>query len=284
MNSKVSLIKSDDHFGGTLSALEQVRSEIEYKVKNAKDVVIKVNFVSVLRELATTPSQAVDATISFLRTFYKGPIKIAETATMGTTAIGFMRYGFNKLAKKYKNVSILDLARDETVEMSMGNFKVPYSKTMKETDCLISITRPKTHNSVVATLSLKNVAVGGIVGPRSRVHSGDINKNLLDSAKFRSPDFAILDGVVSMEGNGPISGDSVDTGWVMAGGDFLAVDTLALYLMGIDLNDVGYLALCAKEGMGSVYPESVEIAGDDPIKLRKNLSMHPNFELLRQWK
>ncbi|MFA6981982.1 MAG: DUF362 domain-containing protein [Patescibacteria group bacterium] len=284
MISRVSLVKSNDHFEGTKSALENLRPEIEAKVKRSKEVVLKINFVSVLRELATTPSEAVDATIDFLRSFYDGPIKIVETATMGTTAIGFLRYGFNKLAKKYQNVQILDLAKDQTVEMDLGGFTVPYSKTMKETDCLISITRPKTHNSVVATLALKNVAVGGIVGARGQIHSGDINKNLLASAKFRAPDISILDGVVGMQGNGPISGDPIDSGWVSVSTDFMAIDTLALFLMGINLDDVGYLTYCAQDGMGNIYPKDVEVLGEDPASLKKAFKMHPTFGSQRLWR
>lgn len=281
--SEVSLIKSKDHYGGTLLAMEAIRASIEDRVGSADEVVIKINFVSVLRELATTPSKSVEGVIVFLRSFYQGPIKIVEMATMGTTKLGFARYGFNRIARKYEGVEILDLAKDELVEMDLGGFKVPYSKTMREASCLISVTRPKTHNSVVATLSLKNVAVGGIVGRRGAVHSGDINKNLFMSALFRSPDIAVLDGVVSMEGDGPIGGSPLETEWISAGTDFLSVDTLALYLMGIDLSDVGYLSLCSQEGIGETFPENVKVIGEDPSTLRKNFKMHATFEDQRKW-
>lgn len=293
MASKVSVVSSPTHEKGVLNCLTNLQDQLEAKLKTVDQVVIKINFVKVEPELATTPFEAVKYFIQFIRPFYKGEIVIAEQASFGITSFGFKKYGFKKLADSDEKIRLLDLAKDESVlvEIPYGDkiLRIPISKTMCETPFLISITRPKAHDSVVVTLGIKNVLVGAISGGffnRRKIHQGmyihDIMRGI---AEYVYPDFTLLDGTVGMEGNGPASGTAIASQFCVASFDSLLADSVATYLMGFDIADVGYLNMLAKDKKyGLLYPnEIIEVAGDDPELLRRNFRPHDTFEFQKNW-
>jgi uncharacterized protein (DUF362 family) len=291
MTSKVSLTQASDHFSGTLVALNAVGETFLPRLLVSKNVVIKVNFVAAVRELATTPAQSVAAFLDFVRSSgYEGPITIAETAVMGSAAVGFKLFGFHEMARKY-DATLFDLRKDDSfpvtiLDASGGEIQVPYSRTLADAGFLVSMTRPKTHDTVVATLSIKNVAVGGLIKSRSSVHQGKmIHPDLVRIVKVRAPDLGILDGIVGMQGNGPIAGSPMKSGWVAVGTDLLALDSLAVYLMGFKLENVGYLQLLKEENFGNCYPGTgVEIIGNSPEELVRKYKPHSSYSRQIHWR
>ena len=108
----------------------------------------------------------------------------------------------------------------------------------------------KTHHWVGATLSMKNlfgVVPSGIYGwPKNVLHWVGIEESIVDlHAAFRHH-FAIVDGIVGMEGNGPIQGTAKHVGVLVAGGDPVAVDATCCRIMGIDPMRIRYLQLAAR--------------------------------------
>jgi len=294
MKIEVSLVSSPTHQEGVTDCLSNLRDQLEQKLKIVDQVVIKINFVKVDPELATTPMESVKYFIDFIRPFYKGEIIIAEQATFGITSYGFKKYGFKSIADSDEKIRLLDLAKDKTVnvEIPYGDktLKIPLCKTMCETPFLVSVTRPKTHDTVVVTLGIKNVVVGAISGGffnRRKIHQGmHIHDIMYGIAKYVYPDFTLLDGTVGMEGNGPASGTAIDSKFCLASFDALATDSLATYLMGFYINDVGYLNMLAdKEQYGLLYPnEQIEILGEELDILRKYFKPHRTFEVQKKWK
>lgn len=288
MTSKVSLAKNKNSYAGVLAALKPLENQIKAKIKGAKKPIIKVNFVSTYRELAATPVESVNATLEFLKPFYKDEILIVEGATLGETFEGYKNFGYLPLEKEY-NVKLFDLNQDEASPVTLHDrnghpFTLPFVNTVKNSDFIISICRAKTHNDVVITLTLKNLAVGSL-HQRSRVHQDKVvHRNLCDLAKVAKPSLSIIDGTIGMEGDGPVGGTEINSGWVAAGLDFLAVDTLGLYLMGFELDKVGYLKLCQEEGLGNAYPEKVKVIGEDPEKLKKNFKPHSTYSSQINWR
>ena len=72
------------------------------------------------------------------------------------------------------------------------------------------------------------------------MHSGGnrgLSYNLFQLAQIGvQPDLAVLDGVVGMEGNGPVRGTPIEQGVIIASTDWLAADRLGVELMGVDYN------------------------------------------------
>jgi len=87
-----------------------------------------------------------------------------------------------------------------------------------------------------------------------------------------------------MEGRGPTFGTPIRSNWVLASTDFLAADSLATYLMGFDLKNVGYLYLCRKENLGNAYPDNIQIIGENPKKLRMHYKPHPTYKKQINWR
>ena len=74
-NSKITLVKSNNSYDGVLSALTPLKKDIAQKIRNAKRVIIKVNFVTIYNPLAATPVDSVRAVLDFLKPYFFGYIR-----------------------------------------------------------------------------------------------------------------------------------------------------------------------------------------------------------------
>jgi uncharacterized protein (DUF362 family) len=295
---KVSLVKSNDHYGGVQRSLEHIKNDIKKSLSDVSSLVIKINLVITRTprysdgvESATTPLQAVKSFIDFVSPFYNGEIIIAESATWGKTKEGFEMYGFTELAEESPQIRLLDLREDasivKTIKYTEGTLTLSFSKTMLEAPFLVSIARPKTHCSVVATAGIKNVLVGAINGgwkERLKIHKGNLIHDIMASiGDVFYPDLVIVDGTVGMEGNGPIRGTEIKSGWTLASLDALAADSMTTHLMGFDADDVPYLKMLKQKGIGFFYPtDKIEIVGEKPEDLITPFKPHRNFKKKRK--
>jgi uncharacterized protein (DUF362 family) len=89
--------------------------------------------------------------------------------------------------------------------------------------------------------------------------------------------FAIVDGIVGMEGNGPIQGKPKPAGVLVLGSDLAAVDATCCRIMGIDPDKIEYLRL-ASEKLGVTDQARIEQRGE---AIR---SVRTNFELIAQFR
>ena len=112
-------------------------------------------------------------------------------------------------------------------------------ETLYNADLLVSMPKLKTHHWAGVTLSLKNmfgVVPGSVYGwPKNILHWQGIHNSILDiNSSLPVRQFAIVDGIVGMEGNGPLQGQSIDSGVLIFGEDLVAVDATAARLMKIE--------------------------------------------------
>jgi len=116
-------------------------------------------------------------------------------------------------------------------------------------DLLVSMPKMKTHHWAGVTLSMKNlfgVVSCGVYGwPKNVLHWAGIHESIADLYNALPHHFAIVDGIVGMEGNGPIQGNRKHAGVVVAGQDLLAVDATCCQIMGIDPHRIQCLRLAA---------------------------------------
>ena len=103
--------------------------------------------------------------------------------------------------------------------------------------------------------------------PKNVLHWAGLNGSILDVAAAVRPGLAIVDGIVGMQGNGPIQGDPVNAGVIIVGTDPVAVDSTAAHLMGIDPERVDYL-FDAGRFLGQIHPELIRQVGEDPGRSR----------------
>jgi uncharacterized protein (DUF362 family) len=139
-------------------------------------------------------------------------------------------------------------------------------ETIANADLLVSMPKLKTHHWAGVTLSLKNmfgIMPGAIYGwPKNVLHFAGIEQSILDiNAALRVPRFNIVDGIVGMEGNGPIQGAARQSGVLVFGPDPVAVDATAARLMGIEPRNIWYLAQ-ADRFLGNMADDRIEQVGE----------------------
>ncbi len=150
-------------------------------------------------------------------------------------------------------------------------------------DLIVSLAKMKTHHWAGATLSMKNlfgIVPGSLYGwPKNKLHYIGIQESVVAlNRKFRNT-FAIVDGVIGMEGNGPIQGTPKPTGVLVMGRDLVAVDSTCCRIMGIDPEKVEYLRMAA--GLGHVRGSRIQQRGESIASVRTNFALIDEFKGLR---
>lgn len=158
-------------------------------------------------------------------------------------------------------------------------------ETLYNADVLVSMPKLKTHHWAGVTLSLKNmfgVVPGSVYGwPKNILHWQGIHNSILDiNSSLPVRQFAIVDGVVGMEGNGPLQGQAKDSGILIFGDDLVAVDATAARLMRIEPKKIKYLAE-AGEFLGNVNYESIEQIGENLERMQKDFRVIEEFQELK---
>jgi len=146
----------------------------------------------------------------------------------------------------------------------------------KEVDWIVSVAKMKTHHWAGATLSMKNlfgVMPGIYYGwPKNVLHAAGIQNSILDINATLKPHFAIVDGIVGMEGDGPIMGDPKKVGVLVMGRNLAAVDATCCRIMGIDPYKVSYLER-ADNWLGPISEAAIEHRGETIASVRTNFNL-----------
>jgi len=177
-----------------------------------------------------------------------------------------------------------------------GNWELGIARTISNCPFLISIPKFKTHDVLGLTLSLKNL-MGSLVAVRdadtqqiiarettnttSYMHGFGPKKpdalsdalntgpskvalaiNLIRLARTIQPQLAIIDGITAMEGDGPTKGTKKDLNLIIASTDFIAADTIATHIAGIDPLHIQYIYQAGLTGLGEYRLDHISIVGE----------------------
>ena len=295
LTSKLSLIRHDSRYDGVKRSLELIKNHfIEELFKSAK-ILIKPNFVSVRNQYSATHVDAVRAILDFIyEEVGRRKVIIGEGPAGAPLERGLRNYGYIELAETY-DVRFVDLNEDDALWVKVYDhdlvkrIEVPISRTALESDFRISVCKPKTHDTVIVTLTIKNIVMGAVQRPyKWRVHQsyGAINMSIAELAELLMPHLAIIDGLEGIEGNGPIAGTPVEWGIFIAGTNPVEVDALTTWLMGFKPRDVGYLYILSKKGKGRIDVNSIarDVLGIDPESVRRKFKPHREYALQLRWK
>ena len=164
----------------------------------------------------------------------------------------------------------------------LGKLYLP--NTVLGADLLVSMPKMKTHHWVGATLSMKNLfgtVPGGLYGwPKNVLHWAGIDECIVDLRAAFPRQFALVDGIVGMDGNGPIQGDPKAAGVLVAGSDPAAVDATCCRIMRIDPYKVGYLRLAAHGGARIAETEILQ-TGENIASVATPFALIPYFRSYR---
>ena len=140
-----------------------------------------------------------------------------------------------------------------------------FPQQVVEADLIVSMPKMKTHHWVGYTGALKNL-YGVIPGvkygwPKNVLHYSGIPETIYDINASLPKTVAIVDGIVAMEGDGPIMGSAKPMGVLVIGTNSTAVDATLGRIMGFDPARVGYLQLAANR-IGPVEERCIEQRGE----------------------
>src|SRR5581483_6776080 len=238
--STVALVKGDHRRQTVHDALAAIDRQIRAQIAGKKYIVIKVNNVSTTNQLAATHADALYGILDYLQPCFKLPVTIAESSA-GDTMEGFRNFSYTKIP----GVTLLDLNAEAKyqviplIDYDLHIQPVRLAARLLDPDAfIISSGILKTHNTVVATLSVKNMVLGAPLhfapketprwNDKRKYHTGirQTHYNMLLTAQKLQPNWgvAVLDGFEGMEGNGPASGTPVASRIAIASTDFIAAD------------------------------------------------------------
>ena len=303
--SKISFIKSEDRKYNIGRCLSLLKSEIIAGLRDAKRVVVLAYCPNEKINAAAVNFEAIGAVMKFIRPYTSAQITLAAGTETGDTLTAFKNFHYLTLQEEY-DFTISDLNSDETCPIGLLDRKgrkiqAQISRTIADSDYLISIALPKTHSELVYTGVVGDSAIGAVSRSTTNVASaissrlGIIKndkaivfqgnfythqniKKLFSSLPVR---LAVLDGYEIMEGEGPLQGDLSVGHFAIASSDVPAVDWLTCQILGINIDDVGYLKLIDDE---DEVRSDYFVIGDTWQKYIKKIKMPSNFDKIKEWK
>lgn len=180
----------------------------------------------------------------------------------------------------------LNLAEVRAVQLRTRASKLKqlyFPRAVLQADYIVSLPKLKTHHWAGVTISLKNM-FGTVPGccygwPKNVLHWAGITASILDINSTVRPDFAIVDGIVGMEGNGPIQGSAKSSGVLVLGDDPVAVDATCARIMGLNPERIDYLA---KAGLllGHLHADKIQQIGASIASVVTPFAVLPEFRKL----
>lgn len=244
-------------------------------VKPNDRVLLKVNLIGpkTAESAAVTNSEFVRALTRILKSkgciVWIGDSAGGAIAGIAPTAKALITSGLDKVAAE-EGAVIKNFDREgvvEVVPVSMKNEKMYIAKPLFDADVVINLPKLKTHSAGIYTGAVKNL-FGCIPGLRkAKYHKmapdpKDFGNIIVDIHKAVKIKLNIMDGIEAMQGEGPTAGEVYKSNKILISDDPLALDTIAVNMLGIKVEDVPILFTAQKRRLGETRIEDIEIVGD----------------------
>ena len=215
----------------------------------------------------TTDVRVVEALLDEISATKPREICIVESDNYSCRADrAFEKLGYVDLKKKPK-VGLVNLCK---VKSSPRHLQGKFFKSIEIPDVLsdygfmVSVAKLKTHVFERFTGVYKNQYGLLPIRDRRRYHPF-ASEVFFDINTLYKPDLCVIDGIMGMEGCGPIDGVPKALNVLVFGRNALATDSVACNLMGINPFKVPHLKYAWENGMGELSLDKMEIVGE-PIE------------------
>jgi uncharacterized protein (DUF362 family) len=274
--SAVHIAKADDYNANLADVLRRQYENFRQRVPlKGKRVVLKPNLVEYRpNKVINTHPSVILAAIELCKAEGAAEVIVAEGPGHWRNVQHVVSASGLGDVLRHHSVSFVDLNHDDPVQVvnlgrATGLQHLYLARTIHTAEVLISLAKLKTHHWAGATLSLKNL-FGTLPGicygwPKNELHWRGIPQSIVDIALTRTPDLAIVDGIVGMEGDGPLNGVPKPLGVMVMGADPVAVDATCCRLMKLNPEKVGYLVLGYQRKLGLVREAEIQQIGE-PIE------------------
>lgn len=270
-------IRRAEHYAANLeSMVYETLREFGSPVRE-KNVLLKPNFVGLDSggAMDTSPALVAAARDAFLRLGARS-VTVAEGSALerDSTAIAESLHLWDFMERSRD--AFVDLNTDEVCRVALrsraSSLRELYlPRTVLRSDFIVSMPKLKTHRWAGLTLSLKNmfgIVPGNCYGwPKNVLHWAGISRAILDLNSTVRPDFAIVDGVIGMEGDGPLHGTAKPCGVIVMGDDPVAVDATCARIAGFAPERLDYLAHAGRL-LGNLREEGIRQIGETVESVR----------------
>lgn len=192
-------------------------------------------------------------------------IVLADSCGHGTTKQVIQGTGMDTYLEKYQ-IPAIDYTKGVHVENPDGiqakEFILP--KELLEADCVISLSKMKTHALERITGAVKN-SYGFIYGKNKAIghtkypSADSFARMLIDLNQYVKPRLYIMDGITAMEGNGPGAGDPTAMNVILMSTDPVALDSVFARLVYLKPEMVPTNYHGEKMGLGNCKEENIEV-------------------------
>ena len=260
-------------------------------ILRGKRILLKPNFVEY------HPSRPINTDIRLIRQVTEACLHLGANEVLIAEAAGHRRDPWYSVCHPDlksglpSRVRCIDLNHGAAVRMrNKGTYTaLPHfyvSEPVAHADVVISMPKMKTHHWVGITLSLKNL-FGTLPGifygwPKNLLHLRGIESSIIDLALTVPVHYAIVDGVIGMEGDGPIMGTSKSVGAVVMGKNLLAVDATSARMMGFDPHKIAYLKTAGLHFPG-LNEGSIAYRGEHPKRFTTTFACLPQFTVAQKY-
>jgi len=253
--SKVAIISAVMYSEGLVDSLTRALSIFRLNLRH-KSVLLKPNYVEYIAgvEVNTNP-MLVGAAAEAFRNLGARSVVVAEgPGHQRDTYLVLAESGLEAQLRRQK-LAFVDLNRDELVKVATrsnytGLDHLWLPRTVLMSDFVVSMPKIKTHHWAGVTLGMKNmfgIVPGSKYGwPKNLLHWKGIHRSILDICTTAPVHFVIADGVIAMEGNGPLYGTHRYLGKIVLADDPVAADFTCARLMGLDPYRVRHLSRAAQ--------------------------------------
>jgi uncharacterized protein (DUF362 family)/NAD-dependent dihydropyrimidine dehydrogenase PreA subunit len=236
----------------------------------AKKVLIKPNVLraSEVKESIVTHPAMLRAVVDKVETMRPASIVVGDNP-------GVMGYGANE--RSFKKTGLMEAAKGYYQNIGNDSQKVDFnpdfmptvglSRAVMEADIIISLPKFKTHGLTVITGAIKN-SYGFLPGAqKAKLHKAAMSPErfhemLVDLFRLRVPDLFLVDAVVGMEGNGPVSSDLRNIGLILAADNGVALDAVIAAIMGCEPGRLRFLQKAKEVGLGDYDLNTIEVIGE----------------------
>lgn len=254
-----------------------------------KAVVLKPNLVDYIPgdAINTHPLLVVAAAESFRRMGARSVVVAEGPGHQRDTQLVLSQSGYRK-ALRDERIRFVDLNRDELIRTPLragytGMKDLWLPRTVLDADFLVSMPKIKTHHWSGVTLSMKNMfglVPGARYGwPKNILHWKGIQESILDLCATVPISFVIADGIVAMEGNGPLNGTPRALGEIVLADDPVAADATCARLMRLQPDHVVHI----REGsrfLGNTAPALIDQVGEALARPATPFAVVPDFRNL----
>jgi uncharacterized protein (DUF362 family) len=285
MRSSVAILRAG-YDNNLLDVIESGFALIPPPEVTGKRVLLKPNLVDLPRDgkpVCTDPAVIVAVAEAFRR-LGAAEIIVGDGPALQRDAWQIVdAIGLTPLLTQH-NLKFIDLNTDDLVLQanagsSTGLPQLYYGRTVWEADVLVSLPKMKTHHWAGASLSMKNLfgTLPTVVygSPRNLFHLRNLHNAVLDFNRTRPADYAIVDGVTGLEGDGPVRGTPIDVGAIVMGTNLPAVDATSARIMGLRPEAIVYLQRAAGS-LGPIGESSIEQRGETIASVQRKFAVVPN--------